>query len=131
MDISKARPSTEAQNNGVWVDYDEETRFKVRSTESPEYTRAVQKHTRRLSPAQQKQAGLMKQIVARCMAEAIIVDWEGVTDSDKKLAVTEENKAKLVEIPEIRDFIADASQEHANFQQENLEADASAVKSGD
>jgi len=130
MDISKKQVNSEAQESGIWFDYDDDTRIKIRSTESKIYTRAVQKHTRKLSPAQQKSPGVMKRVTERCIAEALVDDWEGITENGKPLKCTPENIDKIVAIPDVRDFIAAAAQDHANFEQESVEATASAVKSG-
>lgn len=128
MDISKKTPDQNAQEEGVWIPYDDETKFKVRSTESKAYTRAVQKHTRKLSPAQKNSIGIMKGITTSCLCEAILIDWEGVENDGKPLKCNDENKKLLMQVPEVRDFIADSAQEHANFERESVKADAESVK---
>lgn len=128
MDISNKTPSKEAVENGVWVEWDEDTKFFIRSTESKEYTRAMQKHGRKLKGEQAKSISAARRMTMLCMKEAIVLDWVGVTENGKELKCTEENIEKVLNVPELRDFIADSAVEHANFVQNSIEAEAKAVK---
>lgn len=128
MDITKATPSEEAVENGVWVEWDEETKFLIRSTESKEYTRAMQKHGRKLKGEQAKSIAAARRLTMQCMKEAIIIDWEGLFENGKKLDCTPENIEKVLKVPELRDFIADQAVEHANFLQASTQKDIEATK---
>jgi len=128
MDINKVLPVSDAVENGVWINFDEETSFLIRSTECKEYTRAMQKHSRKLKGDQAKSIAAARMITMQCMRDAIVVDWKGLKNKGKDLPCTPENIELVLKVPAIRDFIADQAQEHANYQRESLTAEAEAVK---
>lgn len=128
MDITKAMPVKEAVENGVWVEFDEETSFLIRSTECKEYTRAMQKHGRKLKGEQAKSIAAARNVTMKCLVDAIVIDWKGIEENGKKLPCTKENVEKVLEVPILRDFIADQAMEHANFQNEYLAQEIESVK---
>tara|TARA_R110000772_G_scaffold45987_5_gene105131 strand:+ start:18152 stop:18547 length:396 start_codon:yes stop_codon:yes gene_type:complete len=130
MELSNALLVQDAVENGVWVDYDDETSFLIRSTECKEYVRAMQKNSRKLKGELAKSMTAARKVTMKCIVEAIIVDWKGITENGKKLACTPENVERVLQVPSVRDFIADQATEQANFQRESMSATADAVKKG-
>ncbi len=131
MDINQHTINDE-KANGTWFDFyeDEDVKFKIASTESSAYKKAIAKLSRKINPSKlRKNPTLMQQVTAAAMADAILIDFKGVTDKGKALKNTLENRKKLMEIPAIRDFIGEQSTDLANFETGGEAEDTASLKS--
>jgi hypothetical protein len=119
-----------AEADGVWVPFGAEARVKIRRFQS----KPVQLVQQRL---QKPYAGLTRagqnlpdeiaeKIAIQLIAEAVIVDWEGVTDREgNTLPNTVEAKVQvLTDLPDFRNAVANASMEREVFRQQDNEESA-------
>ncbi len=126
MDISSFKAPLE---NTAWVEGPEGSRFHIRSTEAPIYRQRILALGRQNSHRLKRDTELQQKITVQCMAETILIDWDGVTDNGQPLPCTPENKLTILAIPEIRDLVSSEAQDLANFRQEAAAKDADEIKS--
>jgi hypothetical protein len=127
MDISKIKIDTKAQNDGVTVELFPGVTVTVRSTATNEYRNALQREVRKqrrfIDANIPIPAEIMDGVVARLLAEHVIVGWSGLTEDGKPFAFTPENVAKIVSDPEyrqMRDMIADIAGENETFRRREV-----------
>ncbi len=119
-----------AETDGVWIPFGEGTRVKVRRFQS----KPVQMVQQRL---QKPYAGLVRggqslpddiaeKITIRLIAEAVIVDWEGVTDREGNILpnTTEAKVQVLTDLPDFRNAVASAAMEREVFKAQSDEESA-------
>lgn len=131
MDLNELRIDDTLGSEGVWIPYGEDVEFLIASAESPAYKKAVAKHTKRKNPRKvRNDAATMDAILIESMAEALLLNFKGITDGGKPLKNTLENRKKVLGTSaELRNYIASEAQDVANFQQEGESADADDLKS--
>jgi hypothetical protein len=119
----------EGKTSGTWVNYGD-ARFLIRSTTSKEYAKAVSRISRK-HPAHKvrKDTETQNAIATEAMAEALLLNFEGITNSGEKMANTVENRKVLCSNPVLREFIADAASDIANFRAGGEAEDAKDLKS--
>ena len=117
------------EEEGTWVDVTDEISIKVRrfsSRASKESMKRFEKEFANVGKKKLKQEEV-EDLVTRTMADAIIVDWKGVTgDDDKELECSYENKLAILTDPEMsdfRDFVASQANSRDTFAK-SLEEDA-------
>lgn len=131
MDIKQYAPTATLETE-IWIDGPEGSRFKIRSAESSIYRSRLAALARKENPHKlRKDPEAQRRMTVEAMADAILVDWEGVTNEGTPLPCDDKNRRMLLNIPEIRELIATESQDLANFRREAVAADASDIKSGD
>lgn len=130
MDLKDHKTDKTKSAAGVWLTYDG-AQFKLAATGTPEYTRAMAKAARKHPTHKvRKDAALAANIAREALADAVVLDWKGVTDQGKEVPCTRENKLALLDIEAFREWVSTEAQDVANFQAEALAEDAAAVKSG-
>lgn len=129
MDIKQFSQTLEPE---IWIEGPESARFKIRSAESNLYRSRIAALARKENPHKlRKDPNLQRDMTIEAMADTILIDWEGITDSGQPLPCTPANKLKLLAIPEIRELISTEAQDLANFRREATAMDAADIKSGD
>lgn len=129
MDISKLQAEGDMAENGVWVEMDG-ARFKIRSSDSKIYRKIAGKlGKKRSGSVLRKSTEAQLELSIEIMADAVLIDFEGVEENGKPLANTLENRLKLCRLEPIRNFIATECQDLENFQKEAVAADAEDLKS--
>jgi hypothetical protein len=129
MDLSELRTDKE-KVEGVWLKYGEDAEFFIASTESKTYTKALGKLTKKYQPHKvRNDPATQLKIAKEAMAEALLLDFRGITDGGKPLKNTIENRRTILEVDAVRSWIADQAQDIANFQTEGESADAADLKS--
>jgi hypothetical protein len=130
MELTEVSVSTE-KVNGVWIEYGDDAKFLIASTESAAYQKAVTKATRKYPPHKvRKDASVQTAIAIEAAAQALLIDFQGVTEHGKKLANTIENRRKILAAPALRNWIAEQATDLANFQSEGEASDTAAAKKG-
>ncbi len=122
MDLSELRLDKSKKEDGVWLNLDEETSVRVRYMKSQEALRkhgelraAYGKRGKRGNLTPSEEEAIAKEVVA----QAVIVDWEGITDQGEEFPYSEDNARRLVEEYELfRDFVCDAAVDEENFREE-------------
>lgn len=132
MDLTRYKTDTALENQGTWIEGPEGSRFLIRSADSKQYRRALLQAARKESATKlRKDPEAQRRLTVDAMAEAIILDWQGVEQDGQPLPCTVENRKALLEITELRELIATEAQDTANFRSEGQAADAADLKSGD
>ena len=129
MDIYDHTPDDE-KAKGQWFEYDG-ARFRIASTGTGTYERAVIRATRKLSQAELKaKPEMMNAVVINALAETVLLNWEGVNAGGKDYPATLENRVHLLtKGREFRDWVTATAGDVANFAREALAEDAEAIKS--
>lgn len=128
MDLSKIR-TLPAKTSGIWFELDD-ARFLIAYGKGPAYQRALKSRVQKVSQNRLKQEdGLAERINREAMAEAVLLDFEGITENGVPLANTFENRVKILEIAELAEFIAASAQDVTNFRAEGEAKDVDALKS--
>jgi hypothetical protein len=119
----------ENEESGVWVELTPKTKFKIRAfgcTAANDLRERLQKPF-----AQMLRAGMKipdeknEEIGLRILAEAILVNWEGVKVDDWQPNYTAENARILFEkLPKLANWIAGVSMDTQNFRDESREENA-------
>ena len=132
MNVQSYASDEAKKKEGIWVEFDE-ARFKIRSTDSPGYRRAVDAAAKKRNPtAVRKDIETQVQLGIEATAKGILLDWEGVMNGDEALECTIENKiAVLTAVVPLRDFLNAEASDLANFQSEGVVADADDFREGD
>ena len=128
MDLNALKTDSTLSASGVWLEY-EDARLKIASATSPAYKRAIAQAVRTLSQRQQRDPGELQRVTAEAMAKHILLDFQGLTERGKPLANTPENRAKILAIEPLRDWIALQAQDLSNFQREEDDAALADIKS--
>jgi len=120
------------KKEGVWVPFDG-ARFKIRSTDSPAYRRAVEAAAKKRNPAKvRKDIETQTELGIEAIANGVLIDWEGLTDGGTPVECTPANKiAVLTQAVILRDFLATEASDLANFQAEAIVEDADDFREGD
>ena len=82
MKLSALR--SEITDEGTWAEMPEFRGVSVcvRTTDHPEYVRAINVGLERRSRAARKDPNVRNEIVMRAVAKHLLLDWKGVTDDD-------------------------------------------------
>lgn len=117
------------EEEGVWVDYGDGLKVKVRrlnSKHSRETRRKLEKPYAAQFRNRDMPESLQEELLNKQVAKAIVVDWEGVENPDKEgeqLPCTEENVLRMItEFPDFRDDILTAAMERTTFEKEQRKA---------
>ena len=133
MTISEIKTDLSLEEEGIWIEFGEGAKCKIRSANSKAYKKAIRKAQARIPAHRLKRPDVAEKSVEEAM-EAVLVEWEGFTDGakgkEKAIDVTAENRKKLLAIPALRNWIAEQAQDLANFQNEKEAADSAGLKSG-
>ncbi|XAI96053.1 hypothetical protein [Microcystis phage Mwe-JY26] len=126
--FARFKTDEDREENGVWVDFGDDIKVKVRRFKS----RASQDARKELEKPHQdviRRGGLSEEqaqeLLLRQMAKAIIVDWQGVTDEKgEPLPCTEDAKYSILKaLPEFRDEVFGISIDRDAFKAK-VDADA-------
>lgn len=116
------------EENGVWIDLGDDIQIKVARTRSRGATAALARLNRpyenmRLSGRALPEA-VKEKIARQWVAEAVLLDWKGVTDADgKALAYSVEAALKVLEaFPDFLDEVVYFANQQESFRAEALEA---------
>lgn len=112
------------EQDGVWIEYDETTKFKLGSLSSRRYKQAYQsaldkirQGNRRVTPEQ------AEEIQLQVISEAVVLDWQGVQMQGAEYPCLPANVHFVIKnCPQVREFIIAAAGNYENFKAEKLEA---------
>ena len=131
FDVKQDIRDRDLEKDGAWMEWDEDTRFLIARKTSPRYKAAFSKGYReneRLlsSKTNTKRADdIAEELMLGCMAEHLLLGWEGVTDAGKKLPYSVEvAKFMIEEHDDLRIMIDEFSETRANFIHGNDKRDA-------
>lgn len=110
---------------GVWTDF-QGSRFLIAHTSSTKFQRALARH--QLPFRRKINEGTLdpeknKEIVAKAMSEAILLDWENVANKEGPVKYTPALAyAALMRDAEFRDFVSEFAMTMTNFKAAEVEA---------
>lgn len=134
MNIAKkARRDPKKMEEGVWVPWAEDARFKIRSDASEGYRFAnaevIERYRTQLNAGGQARLRALHQIAAEVCARYTIADWEGIEIEDGvPLECTEDNRLKVCQDPAYFDVVAFCRGVAAEFQPYKLQDDPETKK---
>ncbi len=124
FDINNFKTDKTAETAGVWVEFGGGASFKLASFDSPAFTEAFRKATKpyhdlgRKVPTEDQEV-----IMAKCMAQHIVLDWKGVFEGDNVLEYSIEAAERLLnELDWIRNKIVEQARSLENFRAKAKEA---------
>ncbi len=127
MDLSKTKLNIEAERDGIWVDYDEETSFLVARWLNPQHKAFVQKAVKpyiRKHRRSELPEGIAEQIEIQAMVETILLDWKGLLNAGKEIPYSKGEALKLLNDPAqswLLAWLQEESQDMTAYQMEALE----------
>lgn len=119
----------ESEEDGVWVDLNAKTGFKIRAFNA----KAVSDLREKLMKPYQTmvRAGLSipdeknEEIGLKVISGAVLADWKGVTIDGVEIAFTSDAAFTLLKkLPKLANFIASNAMESQNFREEQRDANA-------
>lgn len=129
MDFNEVKVNAELGENGVWIQHDETTSFRIARLNNRKFQKLFTKLM--LPYRRQFDAGKLsneKQIDIMCkaMAETILLGWKGLTDSGELVEYSVDKAYEYLSMDgadEFRDLITGYAQDAETFREENLEQD--------
>lgn len=119
MELSKYKTDETLEREGVWVDMGDGFHVRIARDGNPKHSAAVSRLTKPFK--QQIRRGTLGQeklaeIAAQAMAEAIVLDWQGLYDDGKEIPYSQEKAYEILyNYPDLRRDIADLSSEMETF----------------
>lgn len=127
--FSRYSTDKNAEEDGVWVDYGDGLKIKIRRlncAKSKEIRRKLEKPYVKQFRGADMPESIQEMLLNQQLAKAIVVDWEGVPNPEspeKALECSEANVLMMIQkFPDFRDDILTASMERATFQREDMAA---------
>jgi hypothetical protein len=119
--------NTQIEEDGQWVDFGEGIKVRVRrlnSKFSRDVRRKLEKPYTAMYRGREMPESLQEELMVKQLAQAIVVDWEGVEDeSGKTMPFSMDNAVKIFTVyRDFRDDVVTASMERATFQTEEQKA---------
>lgn len=128
MDLRAYRTDRAAEEEGVWIDLDDQTTVRVARSNSKRFAEALNKH--RKPHRQAIRSGTLPEetadaIVIGAIADAVLLDWKGLQEDGKEVPATLENRVRVLsQYPDFRNVVAELAADMANFRAAEIEADA-------
>lgn len=116
----------------TWIDGPEDSRFKIRSTDNKKYQKALSNRVKNIPRAKlNRDPEAAKKATILAVADALLLEWEGVTEGDEPLECTHANRVRILQYSELFELISNEAQDLTNFKSEALAEDAESLKSDD
>lgn len=121
FDLSNTFINDSTAEQGVWVDFFENARLLIASTENPKYKAALAKQARANKikldgDPHPDTVRLTTRITCRAMADHILLNWEGLIVNGEEFPYSKVNAFEaLSKSPMLRDFVSDQANSAALF----------------
>jgi len=118
---------TDDAENGVWVDMGNDARIKVARMNNKKYKRSIKTLStpyKRMIQMNALPDDTAEQILNKAMAEAILLDWEGLKLNGEELPYNRDNAMKILSDPALEDFrnvVMDISNDMELFREQEQE----------
>lgn len=113
------------EQEGVWYDIADDLKMKIARIGNPNYQKRLQilsKPYRRAMRRGTLSDEVAEKLLIQCMAETIVLDWEGVEENGKEIPYSKEAAIDiLTKYPELKSYIYDIANELEGFQEEENE----------
>lgn len=127
MDLLNLRTDLNKEQEGTWVDIGKGARLKIARIGNPAYKETF----RRLTKPYQRQMRtgnlpdeVAEKILARCLAESVLVGWEGLEMDGEPIQYSRKAAMDLLMNPQLKDFrdlVTELANEVELFRQEEME----------
>jgi hypothetical protein len=129
MDLAKHyRTNIEREEKGQWVEWGEDTKLLIARLGNPQYQtrfQALMKPHRHLRDRGLLPDDIQSEILNKCIAETVLLGWEGVTYEDEAFPYTVANAIKLLtDFKDFREDLLTVAGEFATFRAEEIEDSA-------
>jgi hypothetical protein len=124
MEIKKMLVDPQLEQSGVWVDYDETTKFLLGSLNSPRYRKIYREALEKARNIRQSRMTDEQSdaINIEVMAKAVLLDWQGVHMDGNDYPPTDEHKIYVLKnCPQIREFVVARATNFELFKREATE----------
>lgn len=123
MEIQKLLVDPAREQAGVWVEYDETTKFRIGSINSRRYKQTYQEELdalrRKTRKPTDEQADALQIAV---YSNAVVLAWEGVTNEGKPFECNPTNVSYVLKnCPQVREFVIATAANYENFRVEKVE----------
>lgn len=125
FDISAVQK--DKQKEGVWVEFDSTTSFKIAYLNNPNYlkTRERLEKTHGRGPKRKMDDETSKWVTSKAIAETVLLDWKGVASDGKEVEYTPEIGTQALEDnPDLLVFVIEYAAEIDNYRKEETEEKA-------
>lgn len=125
MDFKAIKTDPEAEQNGVWQDIGGGASLLIARYLNPKHKKAVDKRTKPYR-RQIRDGSIPDEIAdkleADCMADAVLLDWQGVTDGGEPVAYSRAEAARrLFEYRDFREMVQDLARDAAAYREAEIE----------
>lgn len=128
MELNDFLTDEKLAEQGKWLKFDD-AELLIASADNPRYRSALRRNAQGVSKHKLKNnAKTQDEFFLSSLADAIFLDFKGVTHNGKPLENTKENRIALLRAAPVLEFVTDAMNDIANFQGEAAEEEAEQVK---
>lgn len=134
MDIKKFATNLTLEDEGVWVQLDSETKLKIARSGNKRYRGALARLTAPHKVALRSgkvSDEVADAILVEALAEAVLLDWEGMFEGGKPLPYSKEEAKRLLADPSLkdfRDFVVEFANDMENYRVQELEESKANLK---
>ena len=119
---------------GVWIDYKDGARLKIARAGNPEFSRESDKQRapfKKQIKRDSLSAKQQKKILCAIYARTVLLDWDGIGDSDGAVDYTPEigDNALFFDF-DLREFVMEQSENESLFREEQIAKTAKKSKAG-
>lgn len=131
MKLSSLSGDAALEQSGVWVQF-QDCRLLIAPAGTDRHTASMAKHAKKFAPALvRNDTRTQTKIAIESMADAVLLDFEGIDTDDKPLNGKDRaHRVLVLENRILRDFVATESADVTRFQKGVEEADGDSLKSG-
>ena len=123
---------TKKEQEGVVHDMGEGLKMRIARIGNPNYQKKFQTLSRPHRRALKRGTladDVAEQLLVQCLAETIVLDWEGLEEGGKEIPYSLENAIRiLTDYPELRSYVNDIANELEGYQAEEEEEDTENLK---
>lgn len=124
MELNDFLTDENLAQKGKWLKLDD-AQLLIASSNNPKYRAAIRKNSAGVTKQKLKtNAKVQDEFFLSSLADAIFLDFKGITHNGVPLENTRENRIALLRAPSILDFVVEEMDNIANFQEEAAEAEA-------
>jgi hypothetical protein len=113
------------EKEGVWQDMGDGLKMRIARIGNPKYQKrfeALSKPHRRALRRGTLSNEIAEKLLVQCIAETIVLDWEGVEEDGAETPFSVENAVRiLLEYPELRKYVEDIANEMEGYKAEDDE----------
>lgn len=125
FDINSMKTDRNAENDGVWIDYEGGLRLKIARLNSEKHQQAMIakqrefRKRRRLGNTTEISAEALRRLTCESMADNILLDWENMVEGGKAIEYSRAEAIRLLhDVPEFYRLVEDEATNVENFRAE-------------